>query len=57
VWVLGYVSLGYIFGEQIEALSTALGNAMWIVVGLVAVIGLGKGMRRHSKHGALTPSM
>jgi len=40
LWVTGYVSLGRIFGDHIETVSTALGNATWVVVGLVAVVGL-----------------
>ncbi len=40
VWVTGYVSLGRIFGDHIETVSAALGNATWGVVGLVALGGL-----------------
>ena len=40
VWVTGYVSLGRIFGDYIETVSAALGNATWGVVGLVALGGL-----------------
>ncbi len=40
VWVTGYVSLGRVFGDHIETVSVALGNATWIMVGLVTVGGL-----------------
>ena len=54
VWVLGYVSLGRIFGAQIDTLSTALGNATWLTVGLVVLIGLGGLVWQHGKPGWLS---
>lgn len=49
LWVLGYVSLGRIFADQIDTVSTALSNVSWIIVGLVAVIGLGFFMVRRQR--------
>jgi membrane protein DedA with SNARE-associated domain len=41
VWVTSYVTLGRLFSDQVHDLSGLLGNATWVVVGLVAMIALG----------------
>lgn len=46
VWVGLYVSLGYIFGNNITALSSLLGNISGMLVAAVAVIGLGYALCR-----------
>jgi len=41
VWVALYVLLGRLFNDRVQALGTLLGNAVWGIVGLVAVVVLG----------------
>jgi membrane-associated protein len=38
VWVVLYVMVGKMFSDRIEALTEMLGNLIWVVVGLIAVM-------------------
>ncbi len=38
VWVAVYVTLGRIFSDRVQALSALLGDAVWVIIGLVAVV-------------------
>ena len=49
VWVGAYVGLGYLFADDITALASLLGNISGLLVGLLAVIGLGYGWWKASK--------
>jgi membrane protein DedA with SNARE-associated domain len=40
IWVSSYVTLGRIFSDQVQDLSGVLGNATWVIVGVVVMIGL-----------------
>jgi hypothetical protein len=41
IWVMLYVALGRIFSDRVQALSALLGNVVWVIVGLVAMVVLG----------------
>ncbi len=47
VWVVLYVMLGRLFSDRVQALSTLLGNVVWALVGLVAVVVLGWTLVQH----------
>lgn len=49
VWVGLYVGLGYLFADNISALSSLMGNASGFITALAAVIGLGWWLLRSSK--------
>lgn len=38
VWVIGYVSLGRLFSDQVQNLSGTLGNATWVIVGVATML-------------------
>lgn len=38
VWVGLYVALGWAFGEQVQSIGAALGNVLWVLVALAAVL-------------------
>jgi membrane protein DedA with SNARE-associated domain len=46
LWVCMYVMLGRIFSDQVQTLSSALGNVTWVVVGLLAMIVLVRFLRQ-----------
>lgn len=37
VWVGGYVTLGWLFSDQVQDLSGVLGNLTWVIVGLATM--------------------
>jgi membrane protein DedA with SNARE-associated domain len=41
LWVVLYVTLGYIFSGRVQAMVDILGNLAWVVVGLIVAIILG----------------
>jgi membrane-associated protein len=41
LWVVLYVTLGYIFSGRVQAIVEILGNLTWVVVGLIVAIILG----------------
>jgi membrane protein DedA with SNARE-associated domain len=41
LWVVIYVSLGYIFSDRVGALAELLGSLTWVIVGVIAVAILG----------------
>ena len=41
IWVTGYLSLGFVFGDRIEALSSLLGNLSGLLVAGLITVGLG----------------
>lgn len=41
LWVVLYVSLGRIFSDQVEQVASALGNATWLILGLLVTLVLG----------------
>ena len=41
LWVVLYVTLGYIFSGRVQAMVEILGNLAWVVVGLIVAIILG----------------
>jgi membrane protein DedA with SNARE-associated domain len=47
VWVALYVALGWMFSEQVQSMSAALGDVTWVLVALAAVLVLGWQVRRH----------
>jgi membrane protein DedA with SNARE-associated domain len=44
VWVMLYVTLGRLFSDQVQTLSSALGNFTWVIVGVLAMILLGRSL-------------
>lgn len=38
VWVIGYVTLGRLFSDQVQNLSNVLGNLTWVIVGVATMI-------------------
>jgi membrane protein DedA with SNARE-associated domain len=41
LWVVLYVTLGYIFSDRVQAMVEILGNLAWAVVGLIVAVFLG----------------
>jgi len=41
LWVVLYVTLGYVFSDRVQALVEILGNLTWVVVGLIVAVILG----------------
>jgi membrane protein DedA with SNARE-associated domain len=41
LWVVLYVTLGYIFSDRVQALAEILGNLAWVILGLIVVVILG----------------
>jgi membrane-associated protein len=54
LWVVLYVTLGRIFSNQVQTLSSALGNFTWVIVGLVAMIVLARQLLRQYHQTAAT---
>lgn len=52
IWVTGYLSLGYLFGDRIDALSGLLGNLSGLLVAGVITAGLGLVLWRRVAHSA-----
>ena len=46
IWIGGYVGLGWIFSDQTDNLSGALGNFTWVVLGGLGIAGLVHLLRR-----------
>jgi membrane-associated protein len=42
IWVVGYVTLGRVFSDQVQNLSSALGDLSWVIVGLLTMIVLAR---------------
>jgi membrane-associated protein len=47
VWVILYVMVGKLFSDRIEALTEMLGNLIWVLFGLIAVIVFGWMLIKH----------
>ena len=41
LWVVLYVTLGYVFSDRVQAMAEILGNLAWVVVGLIVAVILG----------------
>jgi membrane protein DedA with SNARE-associated domain len=41
LWVVLYVTLGYVFSDRVQAMVEILGNLAWVVVGLIVAVILG----------------
>jgi membrane-associated protein len=41
LWVVLYVSIGYVFSNRVQAVRDILGNLTWVILGLIATIILG----------------
>lgn len=41
LWVVLYVTLGYIFSNRVQAIAEILGNLTWVIVGLIVTVILG----------------
>jgi membrane protein DedA with SNARE-associated domain len=41
LWVVLYVTLGYVFSDRVQAIAEILGNLAWVVVGLIVAVILG----------------
>jgi membrane protein DedA with SNARE-associated domain len=41
LWVVLYVTLGYIFSGRVQAMAEILGNLAWVVAGLIVAVILG----------------
>ncbi len=42
LWVVLYVMLGKIFSDRVQAISDALGNLTWVILGLIVAVILGR---------------
>ena len=51
VWVGLYVTLGRIFSDRVQALSTLLGNLGWVIVGILLVVVLAWKLAQHYRSG------
>jgi membrane protein DedA with SNARE-associated domain len=49
LWVTLYVTLGRLFSDQVQTLSSALGDFTWVIVGVVGMILLGRMLLRPSR--------
>jgi membrane-associated protein len=49
LWVTLYVALGWFFSDQVQTLSSALGDFTWVIVGVAAMILLGRMLLRPSR--------
>jgi membrane-associated protein len=49
VWVTLYVTLGRMFSDQVQTLSSTLGNFTWVIVGVLLMIVLGRFLFRPSR--------
>lgn len=47
LWVVLYVMLGKIFSDRVQALSDALGNLTWVILGLLVALVLGWKLLKH----------
>ena len=54
LWVTLYVTLGRLFSDQVQTLSSALGDFTWVIVGVVAMILLGRMLLRSSRPAVAT---
>jgi membrane-associated protein len=41
LWVVLYVTLGYVFSDRVQAMAEILGNLAWVVAGLIVAVILG----------------
>jgi len=41
LWVVLYVTLGYVFSDRVQAMAEILGNLAWVAVGLIVAVILG----------------
>jgi membrane protein DedA with SNARE-associated domain len=41
LWVVVYVSIGYVFSNRVQAVRDVLGNLTWVILGLVGTVILG----------------
>jgi len=41
LWVVLYVTLGYVFSDRVQAMAEILGNLAWVVAGLIVALILG----------------
>lgn len=47
LWVVLYVTLGYIFSRRVESIADILGNLAWLILGLIVVVILGRKILRY----------
>ncbi len=55
IWVTGYLSLGFFFGDQLDALVAFMGNLSGFLVAGLATVGLGWMLRQRLKQGHKPP--
>ena len=41
LWVVLYVTLGYVFSDRVEAIADILGNLSWVIIGIILAVILG----------------
>jgi membrane-associated protein len=41
LWVVLYVTLGYVFSDRVQALAEIMGSLSWVIVGLIVAVVLG----------------
>jgi membrane-associated protein len=41
LWVVLYVTLGYIFSGRVQSIDEILGDFAWVILGLIAAVALG----------------